>query len=288
MHNKKRARDILSATRSADSLLALAGYSGETEAFRSVLAAAQVPAFIYRRNRMNIHFPGIKTLYYDGFVWRDPDNGYDKNNGPASPLQTGVLMAKRAWRISDSAGGVRNKGREDSLYAFPRGVWFEGKLLPTRFCASAFFPPDGGMENFYSPPEMTSALEAYMRHSVITLLGKGRKFADELLYGIYRMELALARPLPFPLPDSIMDSLWNSVSNLREPVLSLEQFSERVGFRGYARHREEEIKTSFDGEKEKEKGGYRGKDISIDTKKFPWMSALFSKEDRGNTGAAEK
>ena len=211
----------------------ITGFSSVSEEFRSLLAAAQIPAIIYRKNQMRVSFPYIKTLFLDGTVWKDQEDGFRKRNGPRTDMETGVTVALECSGFSCSTSGIVARGKYRPLYAFPSGMWNGERFIPHR--DSYIFLSAGGYDirNPLSLEDMSLVLSSYMADCVLKTAGMPSLF-DDMVYALYRMELYTGRRLPFPLPEPLMEDIWASASDLSSPVLDMNGLSVRLGACGHA------------------------------------------------------
>lgn len=246
------------------------GYSKETSDFRRLLAAAQIPAILYRFNRMMVEFPGILHLFYDGFEWRDVSRGYSSRNTGEKPIETGVLLAGEVSLFSRSTSGIRARDRARPAYAFPSGIWLGDRMVPLFSCAGTFLGPNVLAGQCSTREKMESALERYMQYAMMLLFGDA-KVMDQVLYAVYRMEIKLGEKIPFPLPDSIADRIWKEVSNLSSPVLTIGELSEKIGLGGYS---ESVSGNTGPARKETAEAKPAARIIKADPDLFPWMASL--------------
>ena len=206
----------------------LFGYSAETARFRSVLAAAQIPALLYRKNGLRSAFPFVKTCFYDGYFWRDCENNYEKRNGNTTPLETGVMLASSAVPFSVSASGIVARGNEAPLYAFPSGIWHRDRMIPLWQCSDVFLAPGKyGVKGPVSGEGMTGILDLYMMDCALSA-SLYPKMYDDLLYSLYRMEVYLGERLPFPLPKKTADRVW-AMAGANERLMDIREFSGLMG-----------------------------------------------------------
>ena len=186
------------------------------ESFRTLLAAAQIPAVAFLWNRVpvlhsprggSVHdkTPLVKTIFFDEArgVWRELDKVPPRGVLLPSLMRTGIAAARgfSEYMTEGAITGLAGRGgrKRRTLYFIPGGAWTGTRMIPEADFSGLFGTPFFA-EEALSAEEMSAGLRRYMERSVLLAVTDPRLY-DTLVWLTYKMIVALGVDIPFPLPD---------------------------------------------------------------------------------------